>query len=83
MVVLGSNEPFPPLHTAPVAKVKEPFNEATGLLAQRVWLAPALAVGAGVIKYVTLSLTALQLLFPVEVRRSVTVPAVTSAALGV
>lgn len=83
MVVLGSKLPLPPLHTAPVAKVKLPFSEATGLLAQRVWLAPAFAVGAGVIKYVTWSVTALQLLLPVEVKVSVTVPAVISAALGV
>jgi hypothetical protein len=82
-VVLGLKEPLPPLQTPPVATVNEPFSVATGLLVQSDWSGPAFAVGAGVMLYVTSSLTALQLPLPAEVSVSVTVPAVISAAVGV
>ena len=49
-VVLGLQEPLPPLQMPPVATVKDPFNVATGLLLQSDWSGPALVVGAGVIE---------------------------------
>src|SRR5436190_7413181 len=82
-VVLGSKLPAPPLHTPPVATVKEPASATAALFAQTVRSAPALAVGAGVMVKVTWSLTALQLPLPVVVMVRVTVPAVRSARLGV
>ena len=83
LVVLGSKVPAPPLHTPPVATVKEPFKATAALFAHTVRSAPAFAVGEGVMMKVTLSLTALQLPLPAVVSVSVTVPAVRSAALGV
>ena len=83
LVVLGSKVPAPPLHTAPEATVKEPESSVAALLAQSTRSTPAFAVGAGVMVQVTWSLTALQVPLPAEVRVSVTLPAASSAALGV
>ena len=66
-----------------MATVNEPFSTASALLAQRVWSAPAFAVGACVMVQVTWSFTALQVPLPAEVSVNVTLPAVISAALGV
>ena len=66
-----------------MATVNWAFNTALALLAHRVWSAPAFTVGDGVMVQVTWSLTGLQLPLPAEVRVSVTMPAATSAALGV
>src|SRR5690606_6875305 len=56
---------------------------AVALFAQRLWSGPAFTVGAGVMVYVTWSLTALQRPLPALVSARVTVPAARSAALGV
>jgi hypothetical protein len=45
-VVLGSKVPAPPLHTPPVATVKDPFKVTTALFAQTVRSVPAFAVGS-------------------------------------
>src|SRR5690606_9174939 len=80
---LGLKVPLRPLHTAPVATVKLPARVAVALFAQRLWSGPAFTVGAGVMVYVTWSLTALQRPLPALVSVRVTVPAARSAALGV
>ncbi|MCB9164665.1 MAG: hypothetical protein H6592_09600 [Flavobacteriales bacterium] len=66
-----------------MATVNEPFRCTTALFAQRVWSAPAFAVGAGVKDTSMLSATALHTPLPVEVNLIHTEPAVRSAALGV
>ena len=83
MEALGLKVPMPPLQVAPVATLKLPASVATALFEQRLWSTPAFTVGAGVIRYVTWSFTALQRPLPVVVKVRVTVPAVRSAALGV
>ena len=83
MLVGPGQGPTAPLHTAPVDTVNEPFSTGVGVVGAEVWSAPAFAVGAGVMVRVTWSLTALQVPLPAEVKVSVTLPAVISAALGV
>ena len=74
---------MPPLHTAPVAPVKEPAKVIALLFAQTVPAGPAFTVGAAV-KVITLSLvTGIQFPLPVLLNVSVKVPAATSAAVGV
>ena len=82
-VVLGSKLPAPPLQIPPVATVKDPASATAALFPHTVRSTPAFAVGAGVMAKVTWSLTALQFPLPVVVSVNVTVPAVTSALLGV
>ncbi len=81
--MLGAKVPLPPLQTPPVATVTLPFKAALALFEQSEMFAPALAVGAGVIVYVTWLLTALQLPLPAEVRVKVTLPFAISPAVGV
>ena len=63
------------------------FSTRPGLQRFLLWVVAVgylyAAIGAGVMLYVTSSLTALQFPLPAEVSVSVTVPAVISAALGV
>ena len=63
--------------------VKEPESSAAALLAHSTRSTPAFAVGAGVMVQVTWSLTALQVPLPAEISVRVTLPAASSAALGV
>src|SRR5690606_40411971 len=63
--------------------VTEPFNCISGLFSQRLWLFPALAVGASEKSMVTVSLTGVQLPFPVVVKVKVTEPLLISDWVGV
>lgn len=70
------------LHIPPPAIVTEPLNATVALLAQMVWLLPALAVGPGVIVIVMALDTGLQPPLLADVKVSVTSPAEISPALG-
>ncbi len=52
-VVLGSKVPEPPLQIPPVAMENAPDNPVEALFAHSTRSAPAFAVGAGVMLYVT------------------------------
>ena len=81
--MFGTNVPVPDdVHVPPVAIVTDPLNDTVALLAQTVWFAPALAVGAGVIKTLIVVDTGTQPPLLVDVRVSVTTPAIISAPLG-
>lgn len=80
-------EPMLPLPVT-IDQFPEPVEEVPArftneLLAQTLWLGPALTVGAGVKVRVMFELTALQVPLPVVVRVSVLLPAAISAADGV
>jgi hypothetical protein len=79
----GVKVPVPEeLHVPPLAMVTEPLSATAALLAHTVTLAPALAVGAGVICTVSVVDTDMQPPLLVEVSVSVVKPASFSAALG-
>lgn len=81
VVLPGAKVPVPPLHVAEVADPPMvPFRVAA-LPAQIDWSGPAFTVAGGLMEMMTLSVTAAH--GPVVVKIKVTVPAVTSAALGV
>src|SRR3990172_1956978 len=67
----------------PVATVKEPDRETTGLLAQTVSSGPAFAMGPSVMVSKKLSCSATQIPLPVDVNVSTTEPARVSALLAV
>jgi hypothetical protein len=82
-VLVGTNVPVPDEdHIPPLAIVTDPLRFTVALLAQTVWLGPALDVGAGVIVNCMTSVIGLQppLFAVVSVR--VTTPASISAWLG-
>src|SRR5664279_3412508 len=84
VVLFGLYAPVPPDHVADVALPPLRPASVTVLPAQIIWSAPAFTVAAGFIVITIASLTARQ--GPAGssvVNVSVTVPAVTSAALGV
>jgi hypothetical protein len=83
VVLFGLYVPVPPLQVAPVATVIAPTSVIAELFAHTVAFGPASTVGAGVMVITLLLDTALQLPLPVDVSVNVTVPAATSAALGV
>lgn len=84
LVVPPLNVPVPALdHVAPVAMENEPTKPTDVVLAQTVWLDPALTTGAGVILTVNCPNTALHPPLLVEERFNVTVPADISPASGI
>ncbi len=68
---------------APVAPLTEPFKLITGAFAQTDAAVPAFTMGAGVKVITRLSETATQFPLPVVVSVRVSVPAASSAAVGV
>jgi hypothetical protein len=81
VVLFGLNVPVPPDHVADVAEPPVTPANVTVLPAQIVCAAPASTVATGLIVMIISSLPAVQ--GPVVVKVNVTVPASTSAALGV
>jgi hypothetical protein len=82
-VLLGVKLPVPELpHMPPLATVTEPLSDTFGLFAQIVWLAPANAVGPGLMLTCSVALCAAQPPLFVEVSVKVATPAVICEALG-
>ena len=81
--VVIENVPVPNVDQIPLPVEEDPLSDATGLLRQISWFAPAFALGASVMVTIMESLTARQVPFPVVVRYIFTLPAAVSAALGV
>ncbi len=79
----GEKEPVPDEVQLPLPVDDVPDKATFALFAHTVRSVPALTVGTGVIVIRTLSVTAKQFPFPVEVSVSVTDPALISAADGV
>ena len=83
-VPFGEKVPVPELvHCPPEATNTDPFNDTFALFPQTDWSMPALDDGGGVIVMTVVSLTALQVPLPDEVRISVTLPETLSAAEGI
>src|ERR1051326_2269870 len=83
VVLFGENVPLPLVLHTPVPVLEVPFSVTFALLAQTVWLLPALTVGVCWYVIVTVSETDKQDPLLVEVNISVTVPADVSAVLGI
>ena len=83
-MLFGVKVPLPDeVQLIPLAILTVPFKVTFALLAQTVWLEPALTVGEGVTVIVIWSVTATQAPLFKEERVSVISPAVISAILGV
>ena len=78
-----ANIPVPRVDHCPLPVVDVPVIEETGLLRQAILFGPAFTFGGSVIVIIIVSVTEIQVPFPVVVRIIVTLPAVVSAALGV